>query len=513
MIKTARYLDINLADQSWSVYDVSPEDLAAYIGGKGLALKIYHDRLPKEKLKDADPLGPDNLLIFSMGVMLGTGAPCTARFEVLTRSPLTGLMVGSSCGGPFGEACKTAGWDGVIISGAADSPVTLRIDRDGASFESAAELWGQGTHKVQDSLKLTVKEGAAVIGPAGENRVLYANICSGHRFAGRGGVGAVMGSKNLKAIVARGKEVLNKPALPLRFEATVKRARKYILRNNMTRSYRYYGTNVNVNIGMEKGFAPVRNFRDRSHPDVQKNSGELMAEKYSTRHSSCRHCSVLCGHKGRYPDGKMRQIPEYETTGMFGSNIENYDPDLIGRWNEVMNELGMDTISAGGTIAWAMEAGEKGLRETELAFGKTDNIEQTLRDIAQMKGEGAELALGSRLLSRRYGGEDFAIQVKGIEVAAYDPRSSWGHGLGYAVHNKGGCHLGSYMIAMEQLLGYMPPHTAMGKADWVVFLEDLYTGVNSLQVCLFSVFGIMTEPVIPRFLPKFVLKAATITLP
>ena len=510
---SSKYLDINLTNETWSVYSISPEDLEGYLGGKGLALKIYHDRFSRESLGRVDPLGPENLLIFSMGVMLGTGAPCTARFEVLTKSPLTGLMVGSSCGGPFGEACKTAGWDGVIISGAAEGPVTLRIDREGAFFESARTLWGQGTHEVQESLNLTPKEGAAVIGPAGENGVLYANICSGHRFAGRGGVGTVMGSKNLKALVARGKEVRCEPALPELFDATVRKARKYILRNNMTKSYRYYGTNVNVKTGMEKGFAPVRNFRDRSHPDVEKNSGEAMAEKYSTRHSSCRHCSVLCGHKGRYPDGRMRQIPEYETTGMFGSNIENYNPDLIGAWNDLMNEMGMDTISAGGTIAWAMEAGEKGLRKTELAFGQTGNIAQILKDIAFRRGEGDELAEGSRNLSRKYGGEDFAIQVKGIEVAAYDPRSSWGHGLGYAVHNKGGCHLGSYMIAMEQLLGFMPPHVTLGKADWVVFMEDLYTGVNSLQVCLFSVFGIMTEPVIPKYLPSFILKAATITMP
>ncbi|MGL1892620.1 MAG: hypothetical protein OCD02_13405 [Spirochaetaceae bacterium] len=508
-----RYLDVNLTDQTWSVYQVSQNDLKSYIGGKGLALKIYYDRFTKEELGTVDALGPDNLLIFSMGVMLTSGASCSGRFEVVTRSPLTGLMVGSSCGGYFGEACKTAGWDGVIISGCCSSPTTMRIDKDGVTFESATELWGQGTHEVQESLKLSPKEGVAVIGPAGENRVLYANICSGHRFAGRGGVGAVMGSKMLKAIVARGKEVSYEPVYPEFFNKTVTKAKKYILRNKMTKDYRLYGTNSNVKLGMERGFAPVHNFKDRYHPDIINNSGELMAKKYKTRHSSCRHCSVLCGHKGHYPDGKLRQIPEYETVGMFGSNIDNYDPDLIGKWNDVMNELGMDTISCGGTLSWAMEAGEKGLRKTSLQFGKFDNIEGILNDIAYLRAEGIDLALGSRNLSQKYGGTNFAIHVKGIEVAAYDPRSSWGHGLGYAVHNKGGCHLGSYLIALEQHMGYMPPHVTMGKADWVIFMEDLYSGVNSLQVCLFSVFGIMTEPVIPKYLPKFVLKVATITMP
>ncbi|MBB6479315.1 aldehyde ferredoxin oxidoreductase C-terminal domain-containing protein [Spirochaeta isovalerica] len=508
-----RYLDINLSDSSWSVYHVSAADLRDFLGAKGVALKIFHDRFSRDKLAQIDPLGADNLLIFSMGVMLSTGAPCSGRFEVVTKSPLTGLMVGSSCGGYFGEACKTAGWDGVIISGSASEPTVIKIDKDGVLFEEAGELWGQGTHEVQKNLNLSPKEGAAVIGPAGENKVLYANICSGHRFAGRGGVGAVMGAKNLKAVVARGKEVSYEPVRPGLFQKTIAKSKKYVHRNGMTESYRLYGTNANVRFGIKTGFSPVRNFRDRWHEDTEKTSGEAMAEKYGTRHSACRHCSVLCGHKGRYPDGKMRQIPEYETIGMFGSNIENFDPDKIGVWNEEMNELGLDTISAGGTMAWAMEAAEKGIRSSQLQFGRHDNISSVLKDIAYRKGEGAELADGSKKLSEKYGGTDFAIHVKGIEVAAYDPRASWGHGLGYAVHNKGGCHLGSYLISLEQLMGYMPPHTTMGKAHWVVFMEDMFSAVNSLQVCLFSVFGIMTEPVIPKYLPKFVLNIATIAMP
>ena len=510
---SSRYLDINLSSRQWSVYEISRTDLKGYMGGKGLALKIYHDRFNREELGRIDPFGPENLLIFSIGVMLSTGAPCTGRFEVLTKSPLTGLMVGSSSGGYFGEACKTAGWDGIIISGTARDTTTLRIDPEGAVFESAEHLRGMGTREVQNALKLSPKEGAAVIGPAGENLVLYANICSGHRFAGRGGVGAVMGSKKLKAIVARGKEFRYEPVLQKKFNHTVKKAGKYIRRNRMSRDYRAFGTSTNVRIGMDRGFSAVHNFRDRWNPETEKLSGQRMAERYSSRHSTCRHCSILCGHKGYYPDGKLRQIPEYETIGMFGSNIDNYNPDIIGEWNEVMNELGMDTISAGSTIAWAMEAGEKEIRPTQLQFGRTDNIENTLKDIAYRRNEGAELAEGSKRLSEKYGGREYAMHVKGLECAAYDPRSSWGHGLSYAVHNKGGCHLGSYLISLEQLLGYLPPHTTLSKADWVVFMEDLFSGVNSLQICLFSVFGILTEPPIPKYLPIPVLRIATSLVP
>ena len=509
---SGKYLDIDLSSRTWSVLEISREDQAAYLGGKGLALKIYWDKRKKD-LEHTDPLGAENLLIFSMGVLLGTGAPCSARWEVVTRSPLTGLMVGSSCGGPFGEACRTAGWDGVVISGKADGPVVIRMDENGAVFESAESLWGLDTHETREKLGLTLREGEALIGPAGENLVPYANICSGHRFAGRGGVGAVMGSKNLKALVARGREYRIEPVRPAEFRKTVKKARKHILRNRMSRGYRAYGTNANTAAGIRDGFSAVHNFRDRWHPDNRNLTGEALAERYRTRHSACRHCSVLCGHKGHYPDGVLRQIPEYETMGMFGANIDNYNPDLIGPWNDLMNRLGMDTISAGGTLAWAMEAGEKGLRPTELRFGKTDNIAPVLEDIALRRGEGEELALGVRELSRRYGGEDFAIHVKGMECAAYDPRSSWGQGLSYAVHNKGGCHLGSYLIGLERLLGYLIPQSVMGKAQWVIFCEDLFTAINSLQICLFTAFGILAEPPIPRFLPIPLLKAATATIP
>ncbi len=507
-----KYLDIDLTNKTWRVYDVDPLDLKNYIGGKGLGLKIFFDRL-KGRLGEVDALDPDNLLIFSNGVLLTTGAPCSARFEVITKSPQTGMMVASSCGGPFGEASKTAGWDGVIISGKADKPTTIRFNDSEVVFEDASELWGMGTHHVQEELKLSIKEGAAVIGPAGENKVLYSNICSGHRFAGRGGVGAVMGSKNLKAIVAQGQDYKTVPVDPEMFEKTRKRAHTYITRNQMTKGVRAFGTNMNVQIGIDTGFSPVRNFKDRYNPKTAQTTGEVMAERYKTRHSTCRYCTVLCGHKGHYPDGKLRQIPEYETIGLFGSNIENYDPDIIGVWNDQMNDMGMDTISAGGTIAWAMEAKENGIYDTELEFGRVDNISRFIDDIAHRRGQGDELADGSMRLANKYGGQDYAIHAKGLEIAAYDPRASWGHGLSYAVHNKGGCHLGSYLVAMEILMGFMPPFVTINKHQWVAFLEDIFTGINSLQSCLFTSFAILTEPPVPKYLPKFALNIAMIGTP
>jgi aldehyde:ferredoxin oxidoreductase len=507
-----RYLEVYLTSRTLTVYQATYEDLKNYLGGKGLGLKIFYDRL-KDRLPQVDPLGPENLLIFANGVLLATGAPCSARFEVVTKSPLTGYMVASSCGGPFGEACKTAGWDGVVISGRASHPAVLRFDHQDVVFEDATGLWGLGTRDTQERLHLTPREGAAVIGPAGENGVLYANIRSGDRFAGRGGVGAVMGSKNLKAIVARGKTYRISPVHQKKFEKTLKKAKRHILRNFFTKQYKAYGTNTNTRYGIASGYSPVHNFRDRFHPGLKDTTGEAMAARYATRHATCRYCLILCGHKGLYPDGKTRIVSVYETTGMFGGNIDNFDTDLIGHWNDIANDLGIDTISAGGTIAWAMEAGEKGLRPTTLSFGRTDNIGKMLEQIAYRRGEGAELTLGTKRLSQKYGGADFAIHVKGLEIAAYDPRGCWGHGLSYAVHNKGGCHLGSYLVALEVLMGYMPPLTTRGKASWVVFCEDVFAGINSLQTCLFTAYSIMTEPPIPKYIPKPLMKIATTVMP
>ena len=507
-----KYLYIDCTTREWKEYPVQEKDQRLYLGGKGLAIKIYYDLLG-ERLKDIPPLGPENLLIVSTGVLLGTKAPCSARFEVLTKSPLTKLLVGSSCGGPFGEGLRTAGWDGLILSGTCRELQLLRISSEGAVFEPAAHLKNMGTEATQENLKLEKDEASLCIGPAGENLVHYANIRSGHRFAGRGGVGAVMGSKNLKAVLVRGWSCVIEPHDPEGFNRISTKTRKMIQRNPVSKAYKSCGTSANVRYGMKAGFSPVHNFRDRYHPKTKKTTGEYMAERYSPRFSTCRHCVILCGHKGEYPDGKTRQIPEYETVGMFGSNIENFDSDLIGVWNEEMNDLGMDTISAGGSIAWAMEAAEKGLRPSSLRFGDVDSISETIRDIAFRQGEGYELAEGTRVLNEKYGGREFAIQVKGLECAAYDPRASWGQGLSYAVYNKGGCHLGSYLVGLEQILKYMPPYSTLGKASWAVFCENLYAAINSLQICQFTSYGILTEPPIPRCVPRWILRILTILTP
>ncbi len=498
-----QYLEIDLSSQTWDVFTTDRALCTSYLGGKGMALKLLHDRF--ERFKDADALEEQNILCFSMGAFLGTGASCSARFNGTAKSPLTGIMTSSSCGGPFGEACRTAGWDGLLISGKASSPVVLRIDEEGVKFEDAGSLWGLDTEETRKALNLTPREGELIIGPAGENLVRYANIRSGNRYLGRGGLGAVMGSKRLKAVVARGRSHVMLPVDPKLFEKTRKKSLAYVKRNAFSRLYRLYGTNAVTRLGRDAGFAPVYNFRDRAHKDIDKLYGETMAQQYRTEHSGCRYCTVLCGHAGTFPDGKKHHIPEYETTGMFGSNIGNFDTHLITQWNDQMNRYGMDTISAGGTIAWAMEAAQRGIRNSELRFNHFESVSKVLEDIAYLRDEGQELSRGTKWLSSVYGGDSFACHVKGLEMAAYDPRAAWGHGLGYAVANRGGCHLGSYLVGPEAVFRLLKPYTAKSKAFWVIFFENLFSAVNSLQTCLFTTFSVIMEPPAARFTPRPVL--------
>ncbi len=496
-----KVLEVDLSARSFRESRISERDREMYLGGKGMGLKLLYDRLEP----GIDPLGEKNILVLAMGVFMGTGAPCSGRFEAITKSPLTGCMVSGSCGGPFGMALKTSGWDAMVIHGKAADPVFLQIDSDGAVFGDANGIWGKGTAE-SEKILLAHGSGAMVIGQAGENTVRYANIRSGHRFLGRGGIGAVMGSKNLKGIVARGREYKILPADKKRFDRANKRFLAYINNNPVTAgSYRSYGTNANIHISNTAGILPVRNFTGGSHGRAVKISGETMAEQFDTRHDVCKPCAILCGHRGTIR-GEKRHIPEYETVTLLGSNLNIFDPEIISDFNELCSEYGMDTISTGGTIAWAMEAAEKGLIESDLRFGSAEGVGETITDIAFRRGLGADLADGSRAASKQYGGEDFAIHVKGMELPGYDPRGAFGQGLSYATANRGGCHLSAYMVGVEAMLGMADPQALRWKPYMVKFMENIFAAVNSLHICLFTAFAVFLEPPLIRFTPTFVIR-------
>ncbi|MGB5748047.1 MAG: aldehyde ferredoxin oxidoreductase family protein [Desulfobacterales bacterium] len=491
-----RILEINLKSEQVKELQVTDDDRKLYLGAKGLGLKLLFERLQP----GIDPLGEDNYLAFLMGVLMGTGAPCSGRFAALTKSPLTGIMLTSSCGGPFGMAYKTAGYDGLLIVGRSEKPIYLEIDNKGVKFQDAAHLWGKNTAQTQQALSRDRKAGVLAIGPAGENRVRYANIASGHRFLGRGGMGAVMGAKNLKAIVAHGGTYRILPNDPNKFKAVCKKATQYIKANKYTGDlYRNYGTNSNTRSCNEAGLIPVNNFRRGSDKRAENISGQAMQKRYNTSFDTCKPCTILCGHKGTYPDGSERHLPEYESVNLLGPNLGIFDPDRISEFNDICGRMGMDTISAGATLSYIMEAGGKGLIKTDLKFGSPEGIADTLLSIAQRQGQGDEFANGTRWLSQKYGGQDFAIHVKGLEMAAYDPRGSWGQGLAYAVANRGACHLSAYLIALEIFFKYLNPFKTYAKAEFTKLFESAFCGVNSLQTCEFTAYAYTMESALTKY--------------
>jgi aldehyde:ferredoxin oxidoreductase len=503
-----RVLEVDLTRTKVDIYEVKPRERRLYLGGKGLGLKLLYDRLQP----GAAPLGEENILAFMPGVLMGTGAPCSGRFAAVTKSPLTGIMVASSCGGPFGMALKTAGWDGLLVRGKATKPTYLLITSEGVEFKDAGELWRLDTTETQAKLD-EKRAGMLVIGPAGETLVRFANIASGDRFLGRGGMGAVMGSKNLKAIVALGGAYKIVPVDQPAFARLKKKATAYINRNPITGGlYRRYGTPANVAMNLKGNILPVKNFSDGTHAQALQISGEETKRNHETSYHTCKPCTILCGKKGKFA-GEELPSPEYETVSLLGSNLGIFDIEKIAEWNRICGKMGMDTISAGGTLAWVMEAAERGLVQSELKFGSPDGVSQALLDIAHRKGFGGEMAQGSKALSEKYGGTSFAMHVKGLEIAGYDPRGSFGHGLAYAVANRGGCHLSAFLVAQEVWLGLLRPYAVRAKADYVRFLESLNNCVNSLQTCTFTQFPYLLEPPLSKYTPTFALALLMQELP
>jgi len=349
------------------------------------------------------------------------------------------------------------------------------------------------------------KAKSVVIGPAGENLVRYANMASGHRFLGRGGLGAVMGSKNLKAVRATGGAYAIKPYDPAQFKKIKTKANNYISQNNYTGDiYPKFGTSANVQPNIDAGILPINNFQTSQHEKANQVTGENIAKNHDTKHHTCKPCTIRCGHKGSFKTGNM-SVPEYETIGLMGTSLGIFDINIIAQFNQVCGRLGLDTISTGGTLAWVMEAASKDLIESDLKFGTSDGIINALEDIAFMKNFGAKMAMGTKALSLEYGGMDFAIHVKGMEMAAYDPRGSFGHGLAYAVANRGGCHLSSYLVAQEVYFNLLKADSTNGKAVWVKFFEDLTCCINCLQTCQFTMFAFLMESPLTKYTPDFLL--------
>ena len=496
------YAKIDLNTGTVDAFAISEDYYRTFIGGKTLAARLLLDLMPQ----GTPALNPAAVLIINTGPLNGTGAPSSSRFNMSFKNVLTGGIASSNCGGTFGVMMKRAGFDGLIITGRADRPSQIEIVDSKISILPAEDLWGLDIEAAQEKLQLHY--GKLVIGPAGENLVSYACAASGERVAGRCGSGAVLGSKNIKALSAYGTKM---PVVENRKKLYrhIKKWVRFIKNHPMTGdALPRYGTMGLVNKANSSGAMPSRNFRYGYDPDADAVSGETMAETELTRNSGCVSCPIRCERRVKKnnshnstvsQDDTGREIkgPEYETAGLFGPNSGIKDLKKIIDLNYICDLLGMDTISAASSIAFAMELKEKGMADFGVDFGETGNLEDVLHKIAMREGIYSDLANGSKWMSEKYGGREFAIHSKGLELASYEPRRSVGMGLGYATSNRGGCHLNGGYLALFESVGVLSldAQSPAGKAELTVFMQDTLEAVSAAGFCLFTAQTVVPAPI------------------
>lgn len=497
-----RVLQINLSTGDVTDYPWTDKDRELYIGGKTMAAKILYDTLTGRE----NAYSEENPLIISTGPLTGTGAPSSSRFNISSLSPQTGFISSSNCGGTFGYHLKRAGIDALIITGRREERTWIEIDNGSVTFHNADDLWGTRVTECQRLLaeKMSSKRGCDIkfgklcIGPAGENLVRYSAVISDERAAGRTGMGAVLGWKNVKAIAVCGNHdtPIHDPS------ATKKWCQKWFryLRNHPLTGNQLprMGTAGLVSSMQMRGLLATKNYTEGRFEHFDKVNGETLAEEYNIVNKGCLSCPIKCARTVTV-EGEDVKGPELETLGLLGGGILNKDLYHILKWNKELDDLGLDTISASNTLAYAMEANERGLWNNGLKFGDIEGISKIWADIAYRRGIGNELAEGSKRLSEKYGGKEFAMQSKGLELAAYEPRRAVGQGLGYAVSNRGGCHLnGGYLVILEGLGLNIDAQTPHAKADFTMMFQDLMEMISATGQCLFTSYAFFPGFLITR---------------
>ncbi len=508
-----KILRVDLTSSSIKVEETDKEIAKKYIGGKGYATYLLYQYLKEYEKKgispkDINPLGAENVLIFATGPGTGVvGFPSPGRYHVMAlRSPLTNAIGSANSGGKWGPCLKFAGFDAVVVEGASDKPVYLEIVDGKAELKDASQIWGRTTFDTCRILKEKVggkRTSVACIGPAGENLVLMACIINDeHRAAGRTGLGAVMGAKKLKAIVVSGAKNVE-VAKPEEYQEVSKKCLEKIKNNPVTgEGLPTYGTAILVNIINNAGALPFKNWQSGYNPDADKISGETLTKDYLIRKGACWGCTIACGRVTKVAGGAYQVLysegPEYESIWALGNTTGVMDMGAVIKANHFCDELGMDPISLGSTIACAMELKEKGyiseeeLQGIDLKFGNSAALVEVVWKTAYKAGFGKYLALGSKRLAEIFGAEGLSMSVKSLEMPAYDPRGAKGIGLNYATANRGGCHVTGYTISPE-ILGIpekIDPLTTEGKATWVKVFQDFTCVVNSTVNCLFTTFAL-----------------------
>ncbi len=525
MTWTKKILRVNLTDGSVNAEPLNMEWAAEYIGQRGLGTRYIVD----ETDPNCDPLGPDNKMIFATGPLTGTSVSTSARYSVITKSPLTGAIACSNSGGFFGAELKSAGWDMIIFEGKSPSPVMLNIVNDKVELQPADDLWGK-TVWAADKL-IHEKTGdpqtrIAAVGRSAEAGCLYSAVINDlHRAAGRSGVGTVMASKNLKAVAVRGTLGVGNIKDPERFVKSVAEEKKVLAENAVTgQGLPALGTQVLMNVINEIGALPARNMQDSSFEGAHSISGEAMLEPRKsdgkpnlTTNAACFGCTIACGristidrthftveNKPEYW-GNSGGL-EYEAAWAMGADTAVDDLDAVTYVNFICNEDGIDPISFGATVAAAMELFEAGAITTEhtggmeLKFGSGEALAWCVEQVAIGEGFGQDLGMGSKKLCEKYGRPELSMTVKGQEFPAYDPRGIQGMGLTYATSNRGACHLRSYTVASE-VLGIpekTDPAVTEGKAGLVKAFQDATAAVDSMGLCVFTTFAWTLDNMAPQ---------------
>ena len=499
---TGKLLRVDLSSGHWSVEEIPEDWRREYIGGRGLAARYLYEELDPT----VDPLAPDNKLIFATGPLTGTPTPCGARYMVVTKGALTNAITTSNSGGHWGPEFKFAGYDLLILEGKAPTPSYLFIYDDRVEIRDASEWWGKGVFETEDGLREeTGLPGLKVscIGPAGENLVRFACIMNDkHRAAGRSGVGAVMGSKNLKAIAVRGTGGV-KIADPQAFMKSVWAMRAGMKDSPGRKSFGEYGTAATMDMTQAFGGLPTRNFSEGQFEDFENLNGEGVKQNRLVANKACFACTIACGRVCRLGDGSDQYMvnmhprnwnvagegPEYESAWALGADtgVGNLDAVLMANW--LCNDLGMDPISMGSTLASAMELYENGvvtdaMVEMPLKFGSGEALVRMVEATAFREGFGDELAEGAKRMGDKLNHPEVFMGSKGQEFPAYDPRGFQGMGVAYATCNRGACHLRAWTPAIEST-GQADPHTTEGKSEWVAHEQNRSTAHDNTGICLF----------------------------
>lgn len=488
---------VNLTTGDIEYRGIDEQDAVKYIGGRGLGVKYLLDQGPQ-----LEPYSPENLLCVMTGPLTGTRVNMSGRLAVVTKSPLTGTVTDSHMGGWTAARLKWANFDALVFHGQSDHPVYLYVEDGQAEVRDASDLWGKG---VRETIRILQdrygKEDLSVmaIGQAGENLVKFASIINENdRSAGRGGTGSVMGHKQLKAIVIKGKSNMPKPADEEKYKVAIRNGLKAIMESPITAPNKgglsLYGTNVLMNVTNTVGALPTRNSQFSNFDLADDISGETIRDTILAEEPTCHACPVACKKLVEVKDGKYKtrvESYEYESAWALGANCGTNNREAVAYMIDRCNEYGLDTIEMGNALSTAMEAYEKGLHQEQIDWGDVDLMIDWIRKTAAREGIGNTLAEGAGRAAAAFGNAKLAMVVKNQSIPAYDPRGIQGIGLGYATSNRGACHLRGYTVASE-ILGIPEPTDrlhAEGKGLLLKIFQDLHSFSDSLDICKFSAFA------------------------